>query len=67
MEGLSLSTLKQDEHGGLCGSGHWSIIPYVHGHDCCIAVCGAVLALSMSKWFTTLPPELLQEQPVEVR
>jgi hypothetical protein len=38
MEGLRLSTLKQDGHGDLCGSGHQSIIPYVHGEDCCIAV-----------------------------
>jgi hypothetical protein len=37
--GLRLSTLKQDEHGGLCGSGQRSIIPYVHGENCCIVVC----------------------------
>jgi hypothetical protein len=29
--GLRLSTPKQDGHGGLCGLGHRSIIPYVYG------------------------------------
>jgi hypothetical protein len=31
-----------EEHSGhedLCGSGHRSIIPYVYGRVCCIAVC----------------------------
>jgi hypothetical protein len=31
-----------EEHGGhedLCGSGHQSIIPYVHERVCCIALC----------------------------
>jgi hypothetical protein len=34
LEGLRLSTLKQDGNGGyedLRGSGRWSVIPYVHG------------------------------------
>jgi hypothetical protein len=31
--------LKKDEHGGLRGSGRRSVIPYVHGEDCCIAAC----------------------------
>jgi hypothetical protein len=31
MDGLSLSTLKQDGHGGLCGLDRRSVIPYVHG------------------------------------
>jgi hypothetical protein len=39
MEGLRLSMLRQDGHGGLCGLGHQSIIPYIHGEDCCIDVC----------------------------
>jgi hypothetical protein len=39
MEGLRLSSLKQDGHGGLRGSGHRSIIPYIHGEDYCIVVC----------------------------
>jgi hypothetical protein len=39
MEGLRLSTLKQDEHGDLRGSDHRNIIPYVYGDDCCIDVC----------------------------
>jgi hypothetical protein len=39
MEGLRLSTLKQDGHGGLRGLGRRSVIPYVHGEDCCIAMC----------------------------
>jgi hypothetical protein len=42
LEGLRLSTLKQDGHGGhedLRGSGRRSVIPYVHGESCCIAVC----------------------------
>jgi hypothetical protein len=38
MEGLRLSMLKQDGHGDLHGSGHRSVIPYVHGEDCCITV-----------------------------
>jgi hypothetical protein len=46
MEGLRLSTLKQDGQSGLRGLGHQSVIPYVHGEDCCIAVYGAVQALS---------------------
>jgi hypothetical protein len=31
-----------EEHGGnedLCASGRQSVIPYVHGRVCCIAVC----------------------------
>jgi hypothetical protein len=39
IEELRLSTLKQDGHGGLCGSGHWCVIPYVHEKDYCIVVC----------------------------
>jgi hypothetical protein len=46
MEGLRLSMLKQDGHGGLRGSGRRTVIPYVHGEDCCIAVYGVVQALS---------------------
>jgi hypothetical protein len=46
MEGLRLSMLKQDGHGGLRGSGHRSVIPYIHGEDYCIDVCGVVQALS---------------------
>jgi hypothetical protein len=38
--------LKQDGHGGLRGSGRWSIIPYVHEEDYCIAMYGDVQALS---------------------
>jgi hypothetical protein len=30
LEGLSLSTLKQDGHGGLRDSSRRSVIPYVH-------------------------------------
>jgi hypothetical protein len=29
LEELRLSTLKQDEHGGLRGSGRQNIIPYI--------------------------------------
>jgi hypothetical protein len=39
MEGLRLSSLKQDGHGGLRGSGRRSVIPYAHEEDCCIDVC----------------------------
>jgi hypothetical protein len=39
MQGLRLSTLKQDGHGGLCGSGRRSIIPYIHKEDYYITVC----------------------------
>jgi hypothetical protein len=39
MEGLRLSMLKQDEHDGLCGLDHRSVIPYVHKENCCIVVC----------------------------
>jgi hypothetical protein len=46
MEGLRLSTLKQDGHGCLRGLGRCSVIPYVHGEDCCIVVYGVVQALS---------------------
>jgi hypothetical protein len=46
MEGLWRSTLKQDGHGGLRGSGYRSVIPYVHEEDYCIAVYGVVQALS---------------------
>jgi hypothetical protein len=31
--------LKQGEHGGLRGSGRWSVIPYVHEESYSIAVC----------------------------
>jgi hypothetical protein len=39
IEGLRLSTLKQDGHSCLHGSHRQSVIPYDHGDDCCIAVC----------------------------
>jgi hypothetical protein len=38
MEGLRLSTLKQDRHCGLHGLDRQSVIPYVHGEDYCITV-----------------------------
>jgi hypothetical protein len=31
--------LKQNEHGGLHGLVHRSVIRYLHGEDCGIAVC----------------------------
>jgi hypothetical protein len=31
--------LKQDEYGGLRGSGRRSVIPYIHREDCSIDVC----------------------------
>jgi hypothetical protein len=34
--------LKQDEHSDLRGSGHQSVIPYVHGRELYYCVCGAV-------------------------
>jgi hypothetical protein len=47
--------LKQDEHGGLRGSGRWSIIPYVHGEDCCIAVCDVqAWGLNLPTWVCLL-------------
>jgi hypothetical protein len=46
MEGLKLSTLKQDGYSGLHNSGRRSVIAYVHRDDCCIAVYGTVQALS---------------------
>jgi hypothetical protein len=46
MEGLSFLMLKQDGHDDLRGSDRWSVIPYVHRKNCCIAVYGAVQALS---------------------
>jgi hypothetical protein len=30
--------LNLDEHKGLCGLGHQSIIPYIYGR-CCISMC----------------------------
>jgi hypothetical protein len=39
LEGLRLSTHKQDGHDNLRGSGRRSIIPYVQGEVCCIVVC----------------------------
>jgi hypothetical protein len=41
--------LKQDEHGGLRGSGHRSVIPYVHGESHCIALCHSSLGLNLPK------------------
>jgi hypothetical protein len=41
--------LAMEEHSGdedLCGLGHQSIIPYVHGRMCCIIVYDVVQALS---------------------
>jgi hypothetical protein len=46
MEGLRLSTLKQDGHGGyedLRSSDRRSVIPYIHGRVCCIIVCAVQL------------------------
>jgi hypothetical protein len=43
LEGLRLSTLKQDGHGGLYGSGHRSVIPYVQGERVVLlCVCGTI-------------------------
>jgi hypothetical protein len=42
MEGLRLSTLKQDGHDSLRDLSHWSIIPYVHGEYCCMWSCSSV-------------------------
>jgi hypothetical protein len=39
LEGLRLSTLKQDGHDGLHGLGHRIVIPYVYGEVYCIDVC----------------------------
>jgi hypothetical protein len=39
MEGLRLSTLKQDGHCGLRGMSHRGVIPYIHKEDYCIAAC----------------------------
>jgi hypothetical protein len=38
MEGLRLSTLKQDGHGDLRDLSHRSVISYIHGESCCITV-----------------------------
>jgi hypothetical protein len=38
MEGLRLSTLKQDGHGDLRDLSHHSVISYIHGESCCITV-----------------------------
>jgi hypothetical protein len=42
-----------EEHGGhedLHGSGHRSVIPYVHRESCCIAVCAIqARGLNLSK------------------
>jgi hypothetical protein len=46
MEGLRLSTPKQDGHGSLRGLSCQSLIPYVHGEDCYIAAFGVVQAWS---------------------
>jgi hypothetical protein len=43
------STLKQDEHGGLRGLSRRSVIPYVHGESCCIAVRCSSLGLNLPK------------------
>jgi hypothetical protein len=50
MEGLRLSTLKQDGHGDLCGLGHQSVIPYVHGEDFVLLCIFFKLALKWSEW-----------------
>jgi hypothetical protein len=31
--------LDTQAHGGLRGSGHRSVISYIHGESCCIAMC----------------------------
>jgi hypothetical protein len=52
LEGLRLSTLKQDGHGGredLRGSGRRSIIPYVHGELLYCCVCCSTLRLNLPK------------------
>jgi hypothetical protein len=39
IKGLRLSTLKQDGYDGLRDLDRRSVIPYVHGENCCIVVC----------------------------
>jgi hypothetical protein len=39
MEGVRLSTLKQDGHSSLRGSGHRSVIPYIHGRKSVVLLC----------------------------
>jgi hypothetical protein len=50
LEGLRLSTLKQDGHGDLCGSGRWSIIPYIHEGIVVLLYVFFKLALNWLKW-----------------
>jgi hypothetical protein len=47
LEGLSFSTLKQDGHGGLCGSGSHCVVPYIHRESCCIVVCCSSIGRSL--------------------
>jgi hypothetical protein len=53
MEGLRLSTLKQDGYSGLCGLDRQSVISYVYREDYCIIVscvwCYSSLELNLSK------------------
>jgi hypothetical protein len=39
LEGLSLSTFKQDGYGDLYGSSHQSVIPYVHERMRVVLLC----------------------------
>jgi hypothetical protein len=39
LERLRLSALKQDGHDGLRGSGHRSVIPYVHKRMGVVLLC----------------------------
>jgi hypothetical protein len=55
MEGLRLSTLKQDGHGGLRGSTRQSVIPYVHGESCYIAMCRLSVGLNLPKGVCLFP------------
>jgi hypothetical protein len=48
MEGLRLSMLKQDGHGGLRSLDHRSVISYVHGEDYCIVVCALQASVELA-------------------
>jgi hypothetical protein len=54
--------LKLDEHGGLHGSGHQSIIPCVHGR-CCIAMCVVLLKAEFKLSHPVAHPAFYSSRP----
>jgi hypothetical protein len=55
--------LKHNEYEGLRGSGHRSVIPYVHGRENCIALCVALFKVELNLYVLVVCPTFYSSKP----